>query len=94
MLIAVVIAGGMAVVGLAVVIGYLEGHAQRAAWSTIAARRRALAEREQNLDERAEALAEEARELWEWEGQLIAAAECGGCPVCEMRRRRGDRPVG
>lgn len=91
--ISIVIVGGVVLAGLGVLIGLIDARSQRSAWSRIAAERRALAEREHELNERTEALADEARELWEWEGQLIAAAEQGGCAACELRRRRRERPA-
>jgi hypothetical protein len=28
--------------------------------------------------------------LWNWEQEIISAAECRGCPSCELLRRRAD----
>ncbi|SDH05995.1 hypothetical protein [Pseudonocardia oroxyli] len=89
----IAVGGGVLLGILAVLIGLADGFSQRSAWNRIAAERKALDEREQALDERSESLADEARELWSWEGQLIAAAEHGGCAACELRRRRGERPT-
>ena len=94
MLIFIIATGTAVLTGLAVLVGRLDGRSQRAAWRRIAEERRELAEMRHRLAEQIEALAEEGRELWEWEGQLIAAAECGSCPACELRRRRGERPAG
>ena len=94
MLISIVTIGAAVLAVLAIVVGRLEGRSQRAAWRRIADERRTLAEMWRRLYEQIEALAEEERELSAWEGQLIAAAECGQCPACELRRRRGERPAG
>jgi hypothetical protein len=94
MLMDVIVVGLVTLAVLAVLVGSVDECSQRGAWRKIAKERRALAECEIRLEDRARALAEEARELWDWEGQLIAAAECGGCPACELRRRRRDGPGG
>ncbi|WP_433276612.1 hypothetical protein ACQPZA_35045 [Pseudonocardia xinjiangensis] len=92
MLLTVTLVGIAFLVGLAVAIG-VESGSYRNGRRGIAAARRELAERSRQLDEREEGLAVEGRELYEWEGQLIRAAECGGCPICELRRLRGERPA-
>jgi hypothetical protein len=28
--------------------------------------------------------------LWRWEQELISAADCRGCPSCELLRRRAE----
>jgi hypothetical protein len=86
--------GIAALAGLAIAIGRIEGGAQEAAWRHIAAERRDLAEQRHLLDDDAAALADKERELWRREAQLIAAARSNGCPVCELRRGRGERPTG
>ena len=89
-----VIGGGVAaLVGLAIAVGRIDGGAQEAAWRHIAAERRDLAEQRSLLDDDAAALAEKERELWHWEAQLVAAVQSEGCPVCQLRRRRGERPA-
>lgn len=93
MLLTVALTGTFVLIGLAVVVGSLDGRSHRAAWSELAARRRELVERAEALDEREESLAEESRELYRWEGQLIQASEHGGCAACELRRVRGLRPA-
>jgi hypothetical protein len=93
MLSAVAIVGTFVLIGLAVTVGVLDGRSRRAGWSRLADQRRRQSARSRALDEREEALAAESRELWEWEGQLIRAAEGGGCAVCELRRQRGERPA-
>lgn len=93
MSIVVIVTGGLVLIGLAVIVGVMDGRSQRNAWKRLAEQRRLQNLRDQALDAREEALAEEGRELWEWEGQLIRAAEYGGCPACEIRRQRGERPA-
>lgn len=93
MLSAVAILGVLVLAGLAITVGVLDSRSQRAGWDRLAAQRRLQAARNLALDEREEALAEEGRELWDWEGQLIRAAEHNGCPACELRRQRGERPA-
>ena len=92
MLISVIAVGTVVLVGLAVAIGRIEGGSQETAWRHIAAERREIAEETRLLADHAATLVEKERELWEWEAQLVAAAASRGCPVCELRRRRGDRP--
>jgi Tfp pilus assembly protein PilV len=94
MLISVIAVGVGVLVALAVAIGRIEGGAQEAAWRHVAAERRDIAEQHRLLDEHAEALAEKERELWAREEQLADAAASRGCPVCELRRGRGERPTG
>ena len=60
--------GMLLLLGLAVVVGALEGRAQRAAWSRIAAARRALGERER-------ALHEQRLDLLAWESALADETE-------------------
>ena len=93
MLISVIIVGTVVLVGLAVAIGRVEGGAQDSAWRRIAHERHSLAEQRRLLDGQVEVLAEKERELWAWETQLVAATESAGCPICELRRRRGERPA-
>jgi hypothetical protein len=93
MLILVIVVGVAVLVFLAVAVGRIEGGSQEAAWRNIARQRRDLAERSRLLDERAEALVVKEHDLWEWEAQLVATAYSGGCPVCELRRSRGERPA-
>jgi hypothetical protein len=81
----VIVLGGVALVVIAVVAGRAEGMSQRDAWSKIARERRELGELRRLLDERAD-------ELWEWESQLAAAGDGARCPVCALRRQRGQRP--
>jgi len=92
MLFSITLVGVGFLTGLVVAI-WVESDTQGDGQRRIALRRRKLAERSRGLDEREEALAEERRELYEWEGQLIRAAEYGGCPECELRRLRRDRPA-
>ncbi len=84
MLVIVIVVGIAFIVGAAIVIG-VDSDSRTSGW-------RNLAEERRILSERAAALAVESRELWEWEGQLIRAAESGRCPVCELRRLRGEHP--
>lgn len=72
--------GGMSVlIGLALLVGALEGRAQREAWRRIAAERRAIGHTR--------------RELLEWEAGLIRAAESGNCPRCRLQRIDGVDPA-
>ncbi len=93
MLIWVIAVGTVVLVGLAVAVGHIDGGAQKRAWRRIARGRRDLAEQHRLLDDQAAALVERERELWDWEAQLTAVGNSQGCPVCELRRRRGERPV-
>jgi hypothetical protein len=74
----------IALVALAVRIGDLQ--AKQQGWERIAIERRRLAELRRVLDER-------AAELYQWESELVRAAESAGCPVCDLRRRRGLPPT-
>jgi Tfp pilus assembly protein PilV len=93
MLVSTIVVGVAVLAGLAIAIGRIQGGAQDAAWRRIAQRRRELADRSRLLDRQAEALGEKERELWAWETELVAAAAGRDCPVCELRRGRGERPV-
>lgn len=93
MLLTVALTGTFVLIGLAIVVGNLEARAQRTAWADIATRRRQQVDRDHALDEREASLAEESRELFRWESQLVQATEHQGCPACELRRIRGQRPA-
>lgn len=94
MLIWVIVVGCLVLVGLAVAVGLSERRAQDAAWRRIADGRRLLAERSRRLDEQAAALVEQERGIWAREARLVAATQAGECPVCALRRRRGEQPAG
>ncbi len=79
----VIVIGGVILVVIAVAVGRVEGMSQRDAWSKIAVERRELGRLRRALDERAD-------ELWAWESEL--AADGARCPVCALRRQRGQRP--
>ena len=81
----VIVIGGVILVVIAVAVGRVEGMSQRDAWSKIAAERRELGRLRRALDEPAD-------ELWAWESELAAAADGARCPVCALRRQRGQRP--
>lgn len=60
--------GLIVLIGLAAVVGRLDGRANRDAWAAVAGKRRALAEWERSL-------AEHRDELVEWEGALAEENE-------------------
>jgi hypothetical protein len=84
MLISLAAVAVVVLIGLAVRIGDLQAKEQ--AWDRIAAERRNLAELRRALDQR-------AAELYQWESELVRAADSAACPVCALRRQRGLPPT-
>lgn len=82
-MITVAVTGLAVLAGLATLIGLLDGSQQRAAWQSIAYRRRELTDRERSLQEREAALDARTRELSAREARLRSADPC---PACGRRR--------
>lgn len=86
MLLAFGIAAGGTILLIAIAVRVGDLQAKQQSWHRIAIERRQLAELRKALDERAAA-------LYQLESELVRAAEAAGCPVCELRRRRGLPPA-
>jgi hypothetical protein len=94
MMVATIAVGVVLIVGLAVLVGVLDGQARRASWLRIAERRRELADQTRELAERAEWLVGLDLDLHRREQELARDLELGTCRTCGIVLRAASDRVG